>query len=112
MLKTEIGREQLDFVSDNLSANFNACSRIFIFLSSISKSPHPPTHPRRNIFEKTSSDASFTLDKSESYFQDSLLIFILECGLIFIRHNGHIQIGREQVVSEHFLSDGGQGFPF
>ncbi len=53
MLKTEIGREQLDFVSDNLSANFNACSRIFIFLSSISKSPHPPTHPRRNIFEKT-----------------------------------------------------------
>ncbi len=65
MLKTEIGREQLDFVSDNLSANFNACSRIFIFLSSISKSPHPPTHPRRNIFEKTSSDTSFTLDKSE-----------------------------------------------
>ena len=62
MLKTEIGREQLDFVSDNLSANFNACSRIFIFLSSISKSPHPPTHPRRNIFEKTSSDTSFTLD--------------------------------------------------
>ena len=52
------------------------------------------------------------LDKSGSYFQDSLLIFILECGLIFIRHNGHIQIGREQVVSEHFLSDGGQGFPF
>ncbi len=25
MLKTEIGREQLDFVSDNLSANFKAC---------------------------------------------------------------------------------------
>ncbi len=66
MLKTEIGREQLDFVSDNLSANFNAYFRIFIFLSSISKSPHPPTHPRRNIFEKTSSDKSFTLDKSES----------------------------------------------
>ena len=62
MLKTEIGREQLDFVSDNLSANFNAYFRIFIFLSSISKSPHPPTHPRRNIFEKTSSDTSFTLD--------------------------------------------------
>ena len=62
MLKTEIGREQLDFVSDNLSANFNACSRIFIFLSSISKSPHPPTHPRRNIFEKTSSDTSITRD--------------------------------------------------
>ena len=52
MLKTEIGREQLDYVSDNLSANFNTCSRIFIFLSSISKSPYPPTHPRRNIFEK------------------------------------------------------------
>ncbi len=62
MLKTEIGREQLDFVSDNLSANFNACSRIFIFLSSISKSPHPPTHPRRNIVEKTSSDTSITPD--------------------------------------------------
>ena len=65
MLKTEIGREQLDFVSDNLSANFNACSRIFIFLSSISKSPHPPTHPRRNIFEKTSSDTSITRDNSD-----------------------------------------------
>ena len=53
MLKTEIGREQLDFVSDNPSANFNAYFWIFIFLSSISKSPHPPTHPRRKVFEKT-----------------------------------------------------------
>lgn len=53
MLKMEIGREQLGFASDNLSANFDACSRIFIFLSSIPKSPHLPTHPRRKVFEKT-----------------------------------------------------------
>ena len=43
MLKTEIGREQLSFASNNLSANFNACHRISIFLSSIPKSPQPPT---------------------------------------------------------------------
>ena len=53
MLKTEIGREQLGFASDNLSANFNTCSRVFIFLSSIPKSPHPPTPSRRKVFEKT-----------------------------------------------------------
>ena len=35
MLKAEIGREQLSFASNNLSANFNACHRISIFLSSI-----------------------------------------------------------------------------
>ena len=43
MLKAEIGREQLSFASNNLSANFNACHRISIFLSSIPKSPQPPT---------------------------------------------------------------------
>ena len=42
MLKAEIGREQLSFASNNLSANFNACHRISIFLSSIPKSPQPP----------------------------------------------------------------------
>ena len=52
MLKTEIGREQLSFASNNLSANFNACYRISIFLRSIPKSPQPPAHPRRKAFEK------------------------------------------------------------
>ena len=32
MLKTEIDREELGFASDNLSANFNTCSRILIFV--------------------------------------------------------------------------------
>ena len=52
MLKAEIGREQLGFASNNLSANFNACHRISIFLSSIPKSPQPPTPPRRKAVEK------------------------------------------------------------
>ena len=49
MLKTEIGREQLGFASDNLSASFDACSRVFISLSSIPKSPHLPTHPAETL---------------------------------------------------------------
>ena len=52
MLKAEIGREQLGFASNNLSANFNACHRISIFLSSIPKSPQPPTPPRRKAVDK------------------------------------------------------------
>lgn len=48
MLKTEIGREQLGFASDNLSADSNAYFRIFIFLSPISKPSYLPTHLRRN----------------------------------------------------------------
>ena len=52
MLKAEIGREQLGSASNNLSAYFNACYRISIFLSSIPKSPQPPTPPHRRAFEK------------------------------------------------------------
>ena len=52
MLKAEIGREQLSFASNNLSANFNAYYRISIFLRSIPKSPQPPTHPHRKAVEK------------------------------------------------------------
>ena len=52
MLKAEIGREQLSFALNNLSANFNACHRVSIFLSSIPKSPQAPAPPRRKMFEK------------------------------------------------------------
>ena len=50
MLKTEIGREQPGFASDNLSADSNAYFRIFIFLSPIPKSPYLPTHLRKMLF--------------------------------------------------------------
>ncbi len=50
MLKAEIGREQLGAASDNLSADFSACFRISIFLSSITKSPDRSTHAHRNAF--------------------------------------------------------------
>ncbi len=62
MLKTEIGREQLGFASNNLSANFNTCSRIFIFLSSISSRRIRQHIPAETFSTKASSDTSFTLD--------------------------------------------------
>ena len=58
MLKAEIGREQLSFASNNLSANFNACHRISIFLRSIPKSPQPP-HPRAERRSKRRSAVFF-----------------------------------------------------
>ena len=45
MLKAEIGREQLSFASNNLSANFNACHRISIFStfhSEVTSATHTP----------------------------------------------------------------------
>ena len=52
MLKARIGREQLVFASDNLSANPNACSRISSFCKPFrSHLRHP--HPRaESVFEK------------------------------------------------------------
>ena len=57
VLKAGIGREQLVFASDNLSANPNACSRISSFCKPFrSHLRHP--HPRAERFSKRRSAVS------------------------------------------------------
>ena len=47
-----------------------------------------------------------------SHFYDPLLVFVQKRCLVFIRYHGHIQIGCKDVISEHFLPDGGEFFAF
>ena len=42
------------------------------------------------------------------YFKDPLPVFVLICRLIFICHDGCVQVGCQDIISEHFSAGGGK----